>query len=91
MHNGPIISRDDILFEDTSDETVLLIQKEIENGSLLKVNSYPYWNSNQLIEGNIPNGYKLLSLPPFTFSSNDSIQQLEERTKIFNNRLRRLI
>lgn len=91
LHNGPIISRDDILFEDTSDETVLLIQKGIENGSLLKVNSYPYWNSNQLIEGNMPNGYKLLSLPPFTFSSNDSIQQLEERTKIFNNRLRRLI
>ena len=90
LHNGPIISRDDILFEDTSDETVLLIQKGIENGSLLKVNSYPYWNSNDS-RGNIPNGYKLLSLPPFTFSTNDSIQVLEERTKVFNNRLRVLI
>jgi len=29
-----------MLFEDTSDETVLLIQKGIENGSLLKVNTY---------------------------------------------------
>jgi len=92
LHNAPIISRDDILFEDTSDETVLLIQKGMENGSLLKVNSYPYWNSNQLVEGNMPNNYKLLALPPqFTYSSNDSIQQLEEKTKEFNNRLRRLI
>lgn len=91
LHNGPIISRDDMLFEDTSDETVLLIQKGIENGSLLKVNTYPYWNSNDSREGNMPYNYKLLSLPPFTFSTNDSIQELEERTKVFNNRLRRLI
>jgi hypothetical protein len=91
LHEGPIISRDDMLFEDTSDETVLLIQKGMENGSLLKVNTYPYWNLNYSSEGNMPYGYKLVSLPPFTFSTNDSIQQLEERTKVFNNRLRRLI
>lgn len=29
--------------------------------------------------------------PPFTFSTMDSIQQLEERTKAFNNSLRRFI
>ena len=91
LHVGPIISRDDMLFEDTSDETVLLIQKGIDNASLLKVNTYPYWNLNDSSEGNMPYGYKLLSLPPFTFSTNDSIQELEERTKVFNNRLRRLI
>ena len=91
LHIGPIISRDDMLFEDTSDETVLLIQKGIENGSLLKVNTYPYWNTDSSSTGHIPYNYKLLSLPAFTFSSNDSIQQLEERTKVFNNRLRRLI
>ena len=91
LHKGPIISRDDILFEDTSDETVLLIQKGMENGSLLKVNTYPYWNSNHLSTGNIPYNYEILSLPPFTFSSNDSIQQLEEKTKVFNNNLRLLI
>ena len=91
LHEGPIISRDDILFEDTSDETVLLIQKGMDNGSLLKVNTYPYWNSNDSSEGNMPYGYKLLLLPPFTFSTRDSIQQLEERTKAFNNNLRLLI
>ena len=32
LHKGPIISSDDMLFEDTSDETFLLIQKGIENG-----------------------------------------------------------
>ena len=91
LHKGPIISRDDILFEDTSDETVLLIQKGMENGSLLKVNTYPYWNSNHLSTGNMPYNYEILSLPPFTFSTNDSIQELEEKTKAFNNKLRRLI
>ena len=89
LHNAPIISRDDMLFEDTSDETVLLIQKGMENGSLLKVKTYPYWKSYG--SDNIPRGYKLLSLPPFTFSTRDSIQQLKERTKAFNDRLRRLI
>jgi hypothetical protein len=91
LHKGPIISRDDILFEDTSDETVLLIQKGMENGSLLRVNSYPYWNSNPLSTGNIPYNYEILSLPPFTFSTRDSLQELEERTKVFNNNLRILI
>ena len=69
LHIGPIISRDDILFEDTSDETVLLIQKGIDNGSLLKVNTYPYWNSNDSREGNMPYGYKLLSLPLLSLKS----------------------
>jgi hypothetical protein len=91
LHEGPIISRDDILFEDTSDETVLLIQKGMENGSLLRINTYPYWISNGYGVGNMPYAYKLVSLPPFTFSRDDSIQELEERTKVFNNRLRRLI
>ena len=80
-----------MLFEDTSDETVLLIQKGMENGYLLKVNTYPYWNTDSSSTGHMPYNYKLLSLPPFTFSRNDSIQQLEERTKVFNDRLRRLI
>tara|TARA_B110000046_G_scaffold34707_2_gene37621 strand:+ start:247 stop:2925 length:2679 start_codon:yes stop_codon:yes gene_type:complete len=91
LHLGPIISRDDMLFEDTSDETVLLIQKGMENGSLLKVNTYPYWNTDSSSTEHMPYNYKLLSLPPFTFSTRDSIQELEERTKVFNNRLRILI
>ena len=89
IHKAPIISRDDMLFEDTSDETVLLIQKGMENGSLLRVNSYPYWKSD-IFTIRIRND-KILLLPPFTFSTRDSIQELEERTKVFNNRLRILI
>jgi len=90
LHEGPIISRDDMLFEDTSDETVLLIQKGMENGSLLKINSYPYWKSD-FFTIRTRNDKILLLLPPFTFSSRDSIQELEERTKVFNNRLRILV
>ena len=90
LHHGPIISRDDMLFEDTSDETVLLIQKGIENGSLLKVNTYPYWSTDRT-SNEPPFNYKLLSLPAFSFSDSDSIEQLEERTKVFNDRLRRII
>jgi hypothetical protein len=89
LHKAPIISRDDMLFEDTSDATVLLIQKGMENGSLLKVNTYPYWKSD-IFTTRIRND-KILLLPPFTFSSRDSIQELEERTKVFNNNLRILI
>ena len=92
LHNAPIISRDDILFEDTSDETVLLIQKGMENGSLLRVNNYPYWKPEMLNILTIrPRNDKILSLPPFTFNTRDSIQELEEKTKVFNNNLRILI
>jgi len=89
LHEGPIISRDDILFENTSDKTVLLIQEGIANGSLLKVNSYPYWKNDFCSIRT--SDCKLLALPSFTFSTRDSIQELEERTKIFNNSLKKLI
>ena len=86
---APIISRDDILFEDTSDNTVLLIEKGIQNGSLLKVNKYPYWYK----EGKIymPTPYDFLILPPFSWSNNDDFDRMKERTHVFNNRIERLI
>lgn len=40
-----------------------------------------YWNTNhivRLVGGNIPDNNKLLLLPPFTFSSIDTIKLLEE-------------
>ena len=40
---GPILSRNDMLFEDTSDSTLLLIQQGMANGSLFKLTTYPYW------------------------------------------------
>ena len=91
LHKGAIISRDDMLFEDTSDETVLLIQKGMENGSLLRVKNYPYWK-NEYGRDNMPYDYKLLSLPSFIRpSTRDTVDRLEFRTRIFNNTLRRLI
>lgn len=66
-----------MLFEDTSDETVLLIQKGMENGSLLRVKNYPYWK-NEYGRDNMPYDYKLLSLPLFIRpSTRDSIDTLE--------------
>ena len=56
----------------------------------LKVNTYPYWSTDRT-SNEPPFNYKVLSLPAFSFSNSDSIQQLEERTKVFNDRLRRII
>ena len=87
---APIISRDDILFEDTSDNTVLLIEKGVENGYLLKLNKYPYWHREGFI--NMPNPLNdLLELPSFSWSSNDDFDRLKERTHVLNNRIERLI
>lgn len=87
---APIISRDDILFEDTSDNTTLLIEKGVKKGSLLKVNKYPYWHR----EGSLtmPNPLNnLLELPPFSWTRQDDFDRLKERTHVFNNRIERLI
>ena len=86
---APIISRDDILFEDTSDNTALLIERGVENGSLLKINKYPYWHT----EGHnfMPNTYNLTAVPSFSWSSYDNFDRLKERTHVLNNRISRLI
>ncbi len=87
---APVISSDDILFEDTSDNTTLLIEKGVENGSLLKVNKYPYWHKEGFLF--MPNPLNdLLQLPSFSWSSNDNFDQLKERTHVLNNRIERLI
>ena len=86
---APIISRDDILFEDTSDNTFLLIEKGIQNGSLLKINKYPYWHKEGKVY--IPHPYDFLILPPFSWSNNDDFDRMRERTHVLNNRIERLI
>ena len=86
---APIISRDDILFEDTSDNTFLLIEKGIQNGSLLKINKYPYWHKEGKVY--IPHPYDFLILPPFSWSNNDDFDRMRERTHVFKNRIERLI
>ena len=87
---APIISRDDILFEDTSDNTALLIEQGVKKGSLLKVNNYPYWHREGTLT--MPNPLNnLLALPPFSWSRNDDFDRLKERTHILNNRIERLI
>jgi hypothetical protein len=92
LHRGPIISNifQSIPDENTSNETFLLIQKGIENGSLLKINTYPYWKEDNSYN-DIPFSYKLLKLPNFSLSNNDTLDQLKEKTRIFNNSLRQLI
>ena len=89
LHTGPILSSDNILFEDTSDATVLLIQQGMVNGSLLKLTTYPYWIPD--INTNRPTDYKFLLLPPDNFRTNDEIEEIKEKTKVFNNRLTRLV
>ena len=86
---APIISRDDILFEDTSDNTALLIEQGVEKGSLLKVNKYPYWHKEGIIY--IPNPHDFLILPPFSWNNNDSFNTMKERTHVLNNEIERLI
>ena len=87
---APIISRDDILFEDTSDNTALLIERGVKKGSLLKVNKYPYWHRDGRIS--MPNPLNnLLILPPFSWSSNDDFDRIKERTHVLNNTIERLI
>jgi len=34
---------------------------------------------------------KILSLPPYSYSNQDTMDQLIERTRVFNNRLSRII
>jgi len=89
LFNGALISRDDLLFEDTSDNTVLLIQKGINNSSLLITNNYPYWMNENY--DNFNRNIKILALPPYSYSNQDTMEQLIERTRIFNNRLSRII
>lgn len=91
LHTGPILSRDDMLFEDTSDSTVLLIQQGMANGSLLKLPTYPYWIPETQMDINRPTDYKFLLLPPDNFRTNDEIEEIKEKTKVFNNRLTRLV
>ena len=88
LHTGPILSGGDILFEDTSDATVLLIKQGMANGSLLKLDTYPYWIPETQMDISRPTDYKFLLLPPDNFSPNDKIKEKKEKTKVFNNRLR---
>jgi len=91
LHKGAIISRDDLLLEDTSDTSVLLIQEGMKNGALLKVKNYPYWKNDTGID-RMPYHYKLISLPQYITPTNtDTQEQLLFRTRLFNNTLRRLI
>ena len=91
LHTGPILSRDDMLFEDTSDATVLLIQQGMANGSLLKLTTYPYWIPETQMNINRQTNYKFLLLPPNNFRTNDEIEEIKEKTTVFNNRLTRLV
>lgn len=93
LHTGPILSTDDMLFEDTSDATVILIQQGMANGYLLRLTTYPYWIPETQTDTNTsrPTNYKFLLLPPDNFRNYDEIEEIKQKTKVFNNTLTRLV
>jgi len=85
----PIIQGDEILFEDSSDNTIMLIQKGVSNSSLLQFSHYPYWNGMRTGIRDVSRGFvkNFINIPVFTWSETDTIDVLRERTKVFNRRI----
>jgi len=85
----PVIQGDEILFEDSSDNTIMLIQKGVANSSLLQYSHYPYWNGVRTGIRDIGRGFvkNFIKIPEFTWSETDTIDVLRERTKVFNRRI----
>jgi len=85
----PVIQGDEILFEDSSDNTIILIQKGVANSSLLQFSHYPYWNGMRTGIRDIGRGFvkNFINIPVFTWSETDTIDVLRERTKVFNRRI----
>jgi len=79
----------DIEKDNLTKKTISLINKGIENGRLLKVTTYPYWHENFKLK--VQNDDKLLSLPQFTHSHNDSLDNLIEKTNRFNRSLQDIV
>jgi len=85
----PVIQGDEILFEDSSDNTIMLIQKGVANSSLLQLSHYPYWNGFRTDIHDLTRGFikNFIKIPLFTWSETDTIDVLKERTKVFNRRI----
>ena len=81
IHKGELFSIDETDYDNSSDKTIIVIQKGITNGRLLEQSHYPYIPTRL-----IKNTTNILSLP-----SPVNIGTLEENTKQFNDQLELLV
>tara|TARA_B000000477_G_scaffold124513_1_gene132385 strand:+ start:814 stop:3639 length:2826 start_codon:yes stop_codon:yes gene_type:complete len=81
IYKGELFSIDETDYDNSSDKTIIVIQKGITNGRLLEQSHYPYIPTRL-----IKNTTNILSLP-----SPVNIGTLEENTRQFNNQLELLV
>jgi hypothetical protein len=81
IHKGELFTIDETNYDNSSDKTIIVIQKGISNGRLLEQFHYPYIPTRLIKKTN-----NILSLPSFP-----NIGTLEEKTQQFNNQLELLV
>ena len=81
IHKGELFTIDETDYDNSSDKTIIVIQKGISNGRLLEQFHYPYIPTRLIKKTN-----NILSLPKFP-----DIGTLEEKTRQFNDQLDLLV
>jgi hypothetical protein len=81
IHKGELLTIEETDYDNSSDKTIILIQKGISNGRLLEQSHYPYIPTRLIKKTN-----NILSLPFFT-----NIETLEEKIRQFNDQLDLLV
>jgi len=81
IHKGELFTIDETNYDNSSDKTIIVIQKGISNGRLLEQFHYPYIPTRLIKKTN-----NILPLPTFP-----DIGTLEEKTRQFNDKLELLV
>ena len=81
IHKGELFTIDETNYDNSSDKTIIVIQKGISNGRLLEQFHYPYIPTRLIKKTN-----NILPLPKFP-----DIGPLEEKTRQFNDELELLV
>ena len=81
IHKGTLLTIEETDYDNSSDKTIIVIQKGISNGRLLEQSHYPYIPIRLIKKTN-----NILSLPFFP-----DIGTLEEKTRQFNDQLELLV
>tara|TARA_Y100000385_G_scaffold2896_1_gene3146 strand:+ start:288 stop:3188 length:2901 start_codon:yes stop_codon:yes gene_type:complete len=81
IHKGELFTMDETNYDNSSDKTIIVIQKGISNGRLLEQFHYPYIPTRLIKKTN-----NILPLPKFP-----DIGTLEEKTRQFNDQLDLLV
>lgn len=81
IHKGELFTINETDYDNSSDKTIIVIQKGISNGRLLEQFHYPYIPTRLIKKTN-----NILSLPSFP-----DIGNLEEKTRQFNDQLELLV